>query len=53
MASGDVRCVLYVHVSELMVCVPKCVCRPVDLFVASGVLLVGPVFSLWDRTLGQ
>lgn len=46
MTSGDVWCVLCVHVSELMVCVPKCVCGPMGLFMLSGVLLKGPVFFL-------
>lgn len=33
-------------------CMPECVYGPVDLFVVNGVLLLGPVVSLWDSTLG-
>lgn len=51
MASGAVWCVLCVHVGDLMVCVPECVCGPVDLFVVSRVPL--STFSDWRRTLGQ
>lgn len=44
---------LCVRVGDLMVCVPECVCGPVDLFVVSGVLLAGPVFSLTAQDPGS
>lgn len=52
-ASGVVWCVLCVSVGDLMVCVPECVCEPVNLFVVSGVLLVGPGLSLRAQDPGS
>lgn len=53
MTSGDVCGVLCVHVSELMVCMPKCVCGPMGLFMLSGSSSKDQHFFSVRQILGQ